>query len=130
MDLGSALMACTAFGVDAILYTGNDHGFHKLKHTYLSPGIETIHFETAERLIEHAEKISTPVMIESGGDLDLTHYRHPENVTYLFTHGQYRIEEIETVRIPTMSALNLATLVPIVLYDRKVKKFTGAVKYE
>jgi tRNA (guanosine-2'-O-)-methyltransferase len=86
-----------------------------------------LEFGSVDDLFDHIPRGAVPVAIETGADLDLRSFTHPQQACYLLgaeDHGlPRRVLERCPVRIsiPSTACLNVAVAGSIVMYDRLAK---------
>lgn len=122
------MRAAGCFGVDAVFYTGTRHDRAASFHTDTKNRTLSIPLQNVECLLDAVPDGMAVVCVElAEGAMPLTGFQHPGDAFYVFgpedgTLSQAVIDKADAVvYIPTLSCLNLAATVNVVLYDRLLK---------
>lgn len=128
-NVGSVMRAAGCFDADEVCYQGSRFDYAKKFATDTQLASERIALLKVDDMIAHKPKDAKLVCVElTVGATPLPEFEHPDQALYVFgpedgSISQQLIDQAdEVVYIPTLSCLNLAATVNIVLYDRASKK--------
>lgn len=139
-NVGTALRACSCWGVDQLLWTGDRVTLDVAKGERLPReermrGYKVVDFRRVERPFECLPNDVVPVAVELRPNAEvLTNFVHPERAVYVFGPEDGSIPPAvlrhchRFVVIPTHHCLNLAAAVNVVLYDRRQKRQQAGVE--
>jgi tRNA G18 (ribose-2'-O)-methylase SpoU len=131
-NLAAAIRACSCFGVDALLWTGQRFTFadgERLPREERMRGYAHVMIKETERPFDLLPPGSTPVCIElSPNAQPLTHFVHPVKPAYIFGPEDGHVSQSfrglchQFVFIPAYHCLNLGAAMNVILADRMMKR--------
>jgi tRNA(Leu) C34 or U34 (ribose-2'-O)-methylase TrmL len=140
-NVGGALRACAAWGIDTLRWTGDRVTIEELikgrlpREERMREYKDTVDWSrivTFRPIDEHVFKNMIPICIELGdGYEQLPEFEHPDEALYVFGPEDGSVPRPikqhchRFVSIPTHFCLNLAAAINVVLYDRMAKLGQG-----
>ena len=133
-NVGAALRACSCFGIEQLVYTGDriegDLALKKrLPREERMKGYRDVELAACDYPFERLPEDAVPVAVElREGSIPLTFFEHPEKAVYIFGPEDGSLRNVQVrechhfVVIPSAHCLNLAAAVNVVLYDRRAKR--------
>lgn len=134
-NVGSAVRACSCFGVEQVWLTGNRvaekvWNSQRLPREERMKGFSDVSLVLGDRPFTAFPEGATPVAVELlPGSENLLSFEHPEEAIYVFGPEDGSIPSPvrglchRRVFIPTRHCTNLGAAVYLVLYDRLVKRY-------
>ena len=127
-NVGAIMRAAGCYGIGKVLYTGERFDRAVKFQTDTKKVAAYIPLLKVESFLDHKTKNTKVVCVElaEGAEL-LPDFVHPESAIYIFGPEDGSIEQDlidqadSVVYIPTITCMNLAATVNVVLYDRMVK---------
>lgn len=125
-NVGGALRAATAYGAKLVILQGPRyrHSSADTKRFWRHSPLLVV-----EDLWKHIPYQAVPVAVEIGvGGHDLVGFAHPERAFYIFGPEDGSVPSVilenckNIVFVPTLTCMNLAATVNVVLYDRIAKQ--------
>jgi tRNA(Leu) C34 or U34 (ribose-2'-O)-methylase TrmL len=139
-NVGSALRACSCFGIKQLVYTGDrvagDLALKKrLPREERMKGYKDVELAACDYPFERLPDDAVTVAVELRENAEvLTHFVHPENAVYVFGPEDGSIKGVTLrqcqrfVVIPSAHCLNLAAAVNVVLCDRVMKRDLAGIE--
>ena len=130
-NVGAAIRACSCFGVDSLLWTGNRidiSKYERLPREERMKGYKHVQFSNCRRPLEMFAD-AVPVCVEVFENSEpLTTFEHPVNAVYVFGPEDGCIPQVirrlchRFVHIPAHFCLNLSAAVNVVLAHRLISR--------
>lgn len=130
-NVGAAIRACSCFGVDSLLWTGNRidvSKYARLPREERMKGYKHVQFSNCQRPLEMFAD-AAPVCVEVFDNSEpLTTFEHPEKAVYVFGPEDGCIPQVirrlchRFVHIPAHFCLNLSAAVNVVLAHRLISR--------
>lgn len=139
-NVGAALRACSCFGIDQLVYTGDriegDLALKgRLPREERMKGYKDVELAACDYPFERLPDDAVTVAVELRENAEvLTYFEHPANAVYVFGPEDGSIKSV-TLRqcqrfivIPSAHCLNLAAAVNVVLCDRVMKRELAGIE--
>jgi tRNA(Leu) C34 or U34 (ribose-2'-O)-methylase TrmL len=130
-NVGAAIRACSCFGVQSMLWTGNRidvSKYTRLPREERMKGYKDVRFMNCQRPLEQLQRV-VPVCVEVFESSEpLTTFEHPENAVYVFGPEDGSVPQVirrlchRFVHIPAHFCLNLSGAVNVVLAHRLMSR--------
>jgi tRNA(Leu) C34 or U34 (ribose-2'-O)-methylase TrmL len=127
-NVGAAIRACSCFGVNSLLWTGdrvNPAKYERLPREERMKGYRRVDFRNHDRPFDLFPKDSVPVCVEVFDSSEpLTTFEHPDKAVYVFGPEDGGVPQVvrrmchRFVHIPAHFCLNLSAAVNVVLAHR------------
>lgn len=134
-NLGSVVRACSCFGANSVIFTGNrisletGNGKYRLPREERMKDYKEIIIFNDEYPFNRFPKGVIPVAVEKRENSEnLVYFKHPEKAVYVFGPEDGSLPQTflrhchRFVIIPSMHCTNLSAAVYVVLYDRLAKE--------
>lgn len=133
-NVGAALRACSCFGIDQLVYTGDriegDLALKgRLPREERMKGYKDVDLCACDYPFERLPNDAVTVAVELRDNSEqLVYFEHPEKAVYVFGPEDGSLKGVTLrqcqrfVVIPSAHCLNLAAAVNVILYDRRLKR--------
>lgn len=135
-NVGAAIRACSCFGVESLLWTGDrmnktmaEAHLSRLPREERMKGYSNVDWVNAEKPLYMLPAKITPVCVEICEHSEcLTTFDHPEDAVYIFGPEDGSVSTMwkhlchRFVHIPSNHCLNLSAAVNVILADRRMKR--------
>jgi tRNA(Leu) C34 or U34 (ribose-2'-O)-methylase TrmL len=139
-NVGTALRACSCFGIKQLWFSGNrvsltpEKGY-RLPREERMKGYSDVELRNFDYFFEQFDREVTPVAVELRPNSELLpQFVHPEKPLYVFGPEDSSIDQVllrhchRFVVIPTAHCTNLSAAIYIVLYDRLQKRIAAGLE--
>jgi len=136
-NLAATIRACSCFGVEWLVYTGNRMKLEeltRLPREERMKGYRDVNWMQTDKPFDMHPYL-TPVSVElQPGAVSLASFEHPENALYVFGPEDGSVRSVHKrhchhfVSIPAHHCLNLSAAINVVLYDRHAKRISAGIE--